>query len=147
MSSLIECLPPAHVFLSGISHVTPAAASQLNLGRIVNVTLQAPRCPNLTISFPIEDSYNVEIEIAPVLEKTRPIIASCVRDNVLVLLHCHQGVSRSSSVVIDRVASAKQVSADSGMNVVRCSRSIVRPNAAFMAQLQRLHPAITCMGN
>ena len=51
------------------------------------------------------------------------------------------------SVVIDNVASTKQVSADSGMNVVRCSRSIVRPNAAFMAQLQRLHPAITCMGN
>ena len=51
-----------------------------------------------------------------------------------------QGVSRSASVVIDYVASAKQVSADSGMNVVRCSRSIVRPNAAFMAQLQRLHP-------
>jgi predicted protein tyrosine phosphatase len=74
-----------------------------------------------------------------------------VRDNVPVLLHCHQGVSRSASVVIDNVASAKQVSADSGMNVVGCSRSIVRPNcqknAAFMAQLQRLHAAITCMGN
>ena len=143
--SLIECLLPARVFLSGISLVTPAVASQLNLGRIVNVTPQAPRCPDLTTSFPIEDSDDVEI--APVLEKTRLIIASCVRDNVPVLLHCHQGVSRSASVVIDYVASAKQVSADSGMNVVRCSRSIVRPNAAFMAQLQRLHAAITCMGN
>jgi protein-tyrosine phosphatase len=52
-----------------------------------------------------------------------------VRDNFPVLLHCHQGVSRSASVVIDYVASAKQVSADSAMDLVRCSRSIVRPNA------------------
>ena len=100
----------------------------MNLGRIVNLTPQAPRCPDLTTSFPIEDSDDVEI--APVLEKTRPIIASCVRDNVPVLLHCHQGVSRSASVVIDYVASAKQVSADSAMDLVRCSRSIVRPNAS-----------------
>ncbi len=75
--SLIECLLPARVFLSGISHVTPAVRSQLNLGRIVNLTPQAPRCPDSTTSFPIEDSDDVEI--APVLEKTRPI-----KDNRLV---------------------------------------------------------------
>jgi hypothetical protein len=138
--SLIECLLPARVFLSGIIYASPAFALHLN-----NVTPKMPRSPDITTSFPIEDSDDVDI--APVLEKTQAIIASCVRDNVPMLVHCHQGVSRSASVVVDYVASSKQISADSAMNSVRCSRGNIRPNAAFTAQLQRMHPAIVFMGN
>ena len=143
--SLIECLLPARVFLSGIVYASPAFVSHLNWGRIVNVTPEMPRSPDITTSFPIEDSDDVDI--APVLEKTRAIIASCVRDNVPMLVHCHQGVSRSASVVVDYVASSKQISADSAINLVRCSRGNIRPNAAFTAQLQRMHRAILFMGN
>jgi hypothetical protein len=56
--------------------------------------------------------------LAPVLEKTTTIIAPCVRNNIPAVLHCH----------------AIQASA-------------AAPAAAFMSQLRRLRPAITCMGN
>ena len=138
--SLIECLLPARVFLSGISYASPAIASQLHLGRIINVTPEVPRCPELTASFPIEDK-DAE-DIAPVLQDTRPIIAACVRDSIPILIHCHQGVSRSASVVIDYAASALGISADAAMDLVRRSRSIVQPNDAFMARLREMHPPI-----
>jgi protein-tyrosine phosphatase len=137
--SLIECLLPARVFLSGITFADAAIASQLRLSRIINVTPQAPACPDITACFPVEDSDAADI--GPVLEQTRPIISACAQGDLPILVHCHQGVSRSASVVIDYVASVKQISADEAMERIRCSRSIVQPNEAFMAQLRRMHPA------
>jgi hypothetical protein len=138
--SLVECLLPARVFLSGIFHASPFMATQLQFGRVVNVTPDVPRLIDLTASFPIVDSSAVDI--GPVLEKTRPIIAACVRDNVPILIHCHAGVSRSASVVIDYVASTFQISANEAIERVRQSRSIIEPNEGFMAKLQELYPPI-----
>jgi hypothetical protein len=136
--SLIECLLPARVFLSGIIHASPFTASQLHFGKIINVTPDVPRCIDITTCFSIVDSSDVDI--APVLERTRPIISACVRDNVPVLVHCHQGVSRSASVVIDFVASKFEISAQEAIGRVKQSRSIVEPNKGFFAQLQEMYP-------
>jgi rhodanese-related sulfurtransferase len=136
--SLIECLLPARVFLSGIFHASKFMADQLHFGRVINVTPDVPRLVDITTSFPIVDSPNVDIN--PVLEKTRPIIAACVRDNVPILVHCHAGVSRSASAVIDYVASSFQISAHEAMARVKQSRKIVDPNPGFLAQLEKLHP-------
>jgi hypothetical protein len=138
--SLVECLLPARVFLSGIFHASSFMATQLHFGRVINVTPEVPRLIDLTASFPIVDSSSVDI--TPVLNKTRSIIAACVRDNVPILIHCHQGVSRSASVVIDYVASTFQISADVALERVRQSRSIVEPNDGFMAKLRELYPQI-----
>ena len=143
--SLIECLLPARVFLSGNTYATSAIAAQLRLSRIINVTPQHPECPAITTCIPIEDSDAVDL--APVLEQTRPILTACapqgdIKGDILpILVHCHQGVSRSASVVIDYVAFAKNKSADAAMELVRCSRSIVQPNESFMVQLRRRHPS------
>jgi hypothetical protein len=136
--SLIECLLPARVFLSGIFHASKFMADQLHFGRIINVTPDVPRLIDITTSFPIVDSVNVDI--APVLEKARPIIAACVHDNVPILVHCHQGVSRSASVVIDFVASTFHISAEEALERVKGSRGIVSPNEGFWATLQELYP-------
>ena len=113
-------------------------ADQLHFGRVINITPDVPRLVDITTSFPIVDSPNVDIN--PVLEKTRSIIAACVRDNVPVLVHCHAGVSRSASAVIDYVASSLQISAHEAMARVKQSRKIVDPNPGFLAQLEKLHP-------
>jgi hypothetical protein len=136
--SLIECLLPARVFLSGIFHASIFMADQLHFGRVINVTPDVPRLIDITVSFPIVDSANVDI--APVLDKARPIIADCVRDNIPVLVHCHHGVSRSASVVIDYVASTFHVSAKEAIRRVKQSRSIVAPNEGFWATLEELYP-------
>jgi hypothetical protein len=135
--SLIECLLPARVFLSGISYASPAVASQLNLKRIVNVTPEIPRCPDITASFPIEDSDS--FDIAPVLQDTYPIIKACVEANDAILVHCHQGVSRSASVVVHFVASTLQKTADEAIALVQQSRREINPNPGFLATLRQLH--------
>jgi hypothetical protein len=136
--SLIECLLPARVFLSGIFHASKFMADQLHFGRVINVTPDVPILVDITHSFRIVDSSNVDI--IPVLEKTRSIIAACVRDNVPVLVHCHHGVSRSATAVIDYVASSFKISAHEAMARVKQSRSVVNPNPGFLAQLEKLHP-------
>jgi hypothetical protein len=138
--SLVECLLPARVFLSGMFHASKFMADQLHFGRVINVTPDVPRLSGITESFPIVDS--VEVDITPVLQKTRPIIAACVRDNVPILIHCHHGVSRSASVVIDFVASSFHISAEEAIGRVKKSRSIVAPNEGFWANLQELHPLV-----
>jgi hypothetical protein len=136
--SLIECLLPARVFLSGIIHASPFTATQLHFGKIINVTPDVPKCIDITTCFSIVDSSDVDI--APVLERTRPIISAFVRDSVPILVHCHQGISRSASVVIDFVASYLQISAQEAIGRVRQSRSIVEPNQGFLAKLQEMYP-------
>ena len=136
--SLIECLLPAHVFLSGIFHASKFWADQLHFGCVINVTREAARLADITTRVPIDDSPHCDI--TPVLEKTRPIIAACIRDNVPVLIHCHQGVSRSGSVVVDYVASVFTLSADEALRREQQSRRVVNPNPGFMAKLRELYP-------
>lgn len=136
--SLMECLLPARVFLSGIIHASPFTVSHLHIGRIINVTPDVPKCVDITTSFPIVDASAVPIE--PVLQKTRPIISECVRDNIPILVHCHQGISRSGSVIVDYVASNLQISAREALALVKHSRSIVEPNEGFLATLEALYP-------
>ena len=136
--SLIECLLPARVFLSGIIHTSPFTAAQLHIGRIINVTPDVPKCIDIATCFPIVDSPAVDI--SPVLAQTRLIISACVRDDIPVLVHCHQGVSRSASVVIDYVASAFGICALEAMARVKRSRRIVDPNEGFLATLQQIYP-------
>jgi hypothetical protein len=140
--SLVECLLPARVFLSGIFHASEFMSSHLHFGHVINVTSETPRLVNthtrVTTSFPIVDSSDTDI--APVLEKTRPIIRSCVDGNVPILVHCHQGVSRSASVVVDFVASKFNISADEAIARVKQSRKIIEPNPGFLVKLRQLHP-------
>ena len=53
-----------------------------------------------------------------------------------VLVHCHKGVSRSSSFVIGYLMKKNAMSLDEALNYVKSIRPIVMPNLAFMAQLR-----------
>lgn len=53
-----------------------------------------------------------------------------------VLVHCHKGVSRSSSFVIGYLMRKSAMSLDEALDYVKAIRPIVMPNLAFMAQLR-----------
>ena len=53
-----------------------------------------------------------------------------------VLVHCHKGVSRSSSFVIGYLMKKNAMSLDEALSYVKTIRPIVMPNLAFMAQLR-----------
>jgi protein-tyrosine phosphatase len=53
-----------------------------------------------------------------------------------VLVHCVQGVSRSTSIVLAYLMKSKGVPLDKALEFVRKRRPVARPNASFMKQLQ-----------
>jgi len=53
-----------------------------------------------------------------------------------VLVHCAHGVSRSASVVIAFLVRTHGLSVEEALAYTRAARPIVRPNRAFLAQLQ-----------
>lgn len=53
-----------------------------------------------------------------------------------VLVHCHKGVSRSSTFVIGYLMKNNEMSLDEALDFVKSIRPIIMPNLAFMAQLE-----------
>ena len=53
-----------------------------------------------------------------------------------VLVHCHKGVSRSSTFVIGYLMKKNAMSLDEALDYVKSIRPIVMPNLAFIAQLK-----------
>ena len=53
-----------------------------------------------------------------------------------VLVHCHKGVSRSSTFVIGYLMKKNGMSLDEALEYVKSIRPIVMPNLAFIAQLK-----------
>jgi Dual specificity phosphatase, catalytic domain len=53
-----------------------------------------------------------------------------------VLVHCHKGISRSSSFVIGYLMKKNGMSLDEALEYVKSIRPIVMPNLAFIAQLK-----------
>jgi protein-tyrosine phosphatase len=57
-------------------------------------------------------------------------------DSVKILVHCHQGVSRSASLVVAYVAWKDNLSIQDALMYVKARRRIVSPNAGFLDQLK-----------
>lgn len=64
------------------------------------------------------------------------IKTSLAKNDGGVLIHCHQGVSRSASVVIAFVMEEMDLEYDTALRYVRGSRPKVNPNKGFVAQLE-----------
>ncbi|KAK5048056.1 hypothetical protein LTR84_006246 [Exophiala bonariae] len=56
-----------------------------------------------------------------------------------VLIHCHQGVSRSASVMIAFVMEEMDLEYETALRYVRQGRPKVNPNPGFVAQLEMWH--------
>lgn len=55
-----------------------------------------------------------------------------------ILIHCHAGISRSSTVVIAYLMTKYGFSLFEAFNIVKSIRNVVLPNYGFMCQLQLL---------
>ena len=53
-----------------------------------------------------------------------------------VLVHCHKGISRSSTFVIGYLMKKNEMSLEEALEFVKSIRPIIMPNLAFMAQLK-----------
>ncbi|PHJ16325.1 dual specificity catalytic domain-containing protein [Cystoisospora suis] len=65
-----------------------------------------------------------------------------IRENGSVLVHCHQGVSRSVSMVMSYLIKYFKMSVSEALKLVRVNRPVAKPNEAFMSQLKELHSSL-----
>jgi protein-tyrosine phosphatase len=65
-----------------------------------------------------------------------------INDNIKnkknVLVHCHAGISRSSTIVIMYLMVKYKITMQKAYEYVKSKRPIVQPNRGFFAELQRL---------
>ncbi|KAH9249460.1 hypothetical protein BASA81_012822 [Batrachochytrium salamandrivorans] len=64
-------------------------------------------------------------------------IEDCISSGENILVHCHQGISRSATLVIAYVAWKLDLDVASALGYVKARRSIVSPNQGFLNQLAK----------
>jgi len=74
-------------------------------------------------------------EIASLFFYVLEYIDNVVKKNGKVLIHCHQGVSRSATFVIAYLMWQRDLAYDDASNIVRSKRGVCRPNVGFMSSL------------
>lgn len=64
-------------------------------------------------------------------------ISSCLKANRGVLVHCFQGKSRSSSVIIGYLMQTRGLTFEESLQFVKSKRPVVAPNIGFALQLRK----------
>ncbi|KAL0227450.1 hypothetical protein RCL1_003594 [Eukaryota sp. TZLM3-RCL] len=139
IGSATEIIP--NVFVSGeIPCKDEEMLQSLGITHVLNL---APSviCPK-TNHFDWLSSYHVidlldspSQDILSILFDTNSFIASGLASNGKVLVHCHQGVSRSCAIVIAFIMLKLRFSYDDAYKTVKEKRKICSPNAGFAYQL------------
>ncbi|CAF2743180.1 unnamed protein product [Rotaria sp. Silwood2] len=96
-----------------------------------------------TLHWQVSDSLSAKL--LPVFSPAVEWISKAIDDDKgIVLVHCDQGVSRSASVVIAYLLSSNSnfSTVDMTLNHVKSKRSVIRPNASFLQQLEEYSSTI-----
>ena len=114
--------------------------SNLNITHIVNVTRQKHKNKIENIEYyqmEIDDSLEENLLDNDLLLNTIKYIDKVLHedDDNKIMIHCHQGVSRSSSVVIGFLMYKYDVTFEQGLEMVESKRPRIYPNDAFRKQL------------
>jgi hypothetical protein len=133
--TFLECLLPAHIFLGGDWHADPFFVHPLRIDKILNITPSRPVIPDITHNFPIDDDECEDI--TPILNETEKLLHAYTSEHKRILVHCHQGVSRSVTVILNFIMALKQMDPDAALQALRANRPQALPNSSFMLQLRR----------
>jgi protein-tyrosine phosphatase len=106
----------------------------LTVGKALRKEL-TDRCDYLSIS--IYDSRNEDIY--QFFEKTFQYIDKAFKDKAPIFVHCAEGISRSSTIVMAYLIKKYRWSYVEAYNFVAAKRSVVNPNKTFEKQLIEYH--------
>ena len=68
--------------------------------------------------------------------KSNEFIDEAIKNNGNVLIHCHAGISRSSTILIAYIMKSQKMSLDKVLELLKSKRDKVNPNAGFIEQLK-----------
>jgi protein-tyrosine phosphatase len=128
-----------NIYLSGIQY-KPEDILSNNIQYIINVTPDFKKPDNISetnyFQFSIDDEPNVKI--LNYLNTSNQIIEKAQKENKNILIHCHMGVSRSSSIIIGYLIMNKGMTYKQAFDLVKSKRVWIDPNIGFVNQLLSL---------
>jgi protein-tyrosine phosphatase len=133
---------PSFLYLSSCLAATPEHCEPRNIRHIIRlgwgfVDFCDPDIHGITYhDFPIEDNPREEIEV--LFDETTKIIETARQHNEGVLVHCHAGVSRSSTIILAYLIKYEKRTLYDAFLMTYKERPIIRPNDGFARALQKL---------
>ncbi|KAJ3108941.1 hypothetical protein HDU97_009674 [Phlyctochytrium planicorne] len=122
LGNLLAAVDPAILEENKVTHIIKAVDEPTNLDRFSSLIL------------PLRD--HPDENIRQYFDHTYEFIEGALGGGGRVLVHCHQGVSRSATIVVAYVMRKFEVSLDEALQSVKEKRFCVDPNVGFRAQLQ-----------
>ncbi|RZF40444.1 hypothetical protein LSTR_LSTR013906 [Laodelphax striatellus] len=114
---------------------------RLGVGRVLNVSCQAPLRPTLTTKhLPADDSGHQNLK--QYFEEAFQFIDEARKSGTSVLVHCQAGISRSPTMVIAYVMRHRQLGMMDAYKLVKSARPIISPNFNFIGQLLELEQGL-----
>ena len=127
-----------NIYLSGIMVAQDInKIKEYNISCIVNCTKTIQNYfDNITyLRVPVDDTSNQNIE--QYFDETYNFIENCINENKNVLVHCHAGISRSSTILIAYFMRKNNWDLQKALDFLRSKRSIVNPNSDFIKALNK----------
>lgn len=140
---MINSIQTARAVLSP-NYKTPNRPKIRYILSLLNAVHQQPQMlpsqePDFVMKLIVLRDNNNENLLQILEEACNFIKSSLAKQDGAVLIHCHQGVSRSASVMIAFVMEEMDLEYDTALRYVRKGRSKVNPNPGFVAQLEMWH--------
>lgn len=110
----------------GITHV---------LSLLCEDEMKTVTIPSRVVNFRIQMADSCAEPVYPVIVRALDFIQKALRSDGVVLVHCSQGVSRSSAVVIAYLERYFGLTFAEALDYLKSTRSVVAPNAHFSAVL------------
>ena len=132
----IEIIP--HLFIGSIG--SASNLKQLQSFKITHILCCAKGIKNFFpdnfkyLNLEILDSQNINIKQH--FEESYKFIDDALKYNGNVLVHCHAGISRSSTIVIAYIMKSQKMSFDKVLDLMKAKREKVKPNDGFVQQLK-----------
>ena len=132
----IEIIP--HLFLGSIG--SASNLKQLQNCKITHILCCASGIKNF---FPNDFKYlnldildSEKVNIKQYFEQTNKFIGDAIKNNGSVLVHCHAGISRSSTILMAYIMNSQKMGVDKVLDLLKSKRDKVNPNAGFIEQLR-----------
>ena len=146
LSSTIKILKSDNIPLEIIPHLyLGSIGSASNLKELQKCKITHIVCcgENIKNFFPDKFKYfNIPIldsdkeDIKKYFESSYKYIDEAIKNKGNVLVHCHAGVSRSSSFVIAYIMKSQKKKYDTVLDIVKSKRNKINPNPGFIQQLK-----------
>ena len=131
----VEIIP--HLFLGSIG--SASNLKQLQNFKITHIVCCASGIKNF---FPDDFKYiNLNLldsekeDIKQYFKESFDFIDEAIKNGGNVLVHCHAGVSRSSTILISYIKKKKKMKLNKVLDLLKTKREKVSPNAGFLRQL------------